>query len=512
MNTIAFLKLQLKKPVIAGAVLVLLTLVVALIIRSNNAGETAALEQPKRLVEVSTSARLAGQENLSLIGTVRAFTEAQITSERAGRVTSVNTKLGATVGAGQVIATLENSSERASVLQAQGGYEAALAAARQSTIGVSEAQNSIEGAKNNLVTAIKSSYNTTNAVVVNDIDDFFANPSSGIPGLRIDGKGQTQSLNNERIAFQTLLLSWQQRSNIVSTASDLNAEADYAIGNVNRTISFLDSFITLFGEQDSNGRYTAAELQGFRASFTSLRSSLLQTTAALESARTGVANANESINRATLSASGGQASGVDAQVKQALGSLRSAQSNLAKTILRSPISGTVNLLDIKMGDFVGSFEKVAIVANNNALEIVTYVGDLERDQLFVGEEVLIEGEYAGIITTIAPAVDSETKKTEVRIATDNPNISNGDTVRISKTEATSTQVSKSISIPLTAVKFESSNGFIMQAESGLVVQKEVVLGPVRGTTIEIESGLTMEDLFIVDVRGLTPGMAVEIRN
>lgn len=513
MKSTTFLRAQLQKPVVVGAILVLITLIVALFIRYGSSSDTVVTESQKKLVEVSSPAKLAGGEELSLIGTVRAFTEAQITAERTGRITRVNAELGKQVSAGQILVTLENASESAAVLQAQGAYEGALAAARQSSIGVDEAQNAVNAAENNLVNSIKSSYNTTNAVVLNDIDDFFSNPNAGVPGLKIDGKGTTQTLNAERVAYQSLLPQWQLRSNTVTVSSNLTSEVDYAVANVNRTISFLDSFITLFGQQNGNDRYSDAELQSFTANFSGLRSSLLQTVSALENAETGVANANEVVTRATLSASGGGASAADAQVKQALGSLRSAQANYAKTVLRSPISGTVNALSAKLGDYANTGQVLAIIANNNALEIVTFAGDQEAAALSPGDEVLIEGVSKGIVTNVAPAVDATTKKTEIRIATDDSSIANGDTVRITKNSTVaSSSAPTEISIPLSAVKFETNNGFIMQVENGVLVQKSVELGSVRGTSLEIISGLSATEEFVVDVRGLTPGTEVTVKN
>jgi len=56
---------------------------------------------------------------VSLVGTVRAVSEAQIQAERGGRVTSVRVKAGDFISAGTIIATLENASEYASLLQAE---------------------------------------------------------------------------------------------------------------------------------------------------------------------------------------------------------------------------------------------------------------------------------------------------------------------------------------------------------------------------------------------------------
>jgi RND family efflux transporter MFP subunit len=271
----------------------------------------------------------------------------------------------------------------------------------------------------------------------------------------------------------------------------------------------VDTFIVLFNRADS-GRYTSAELQTFSTNFTSLRSSLLGTKSAIEAVQVGLKSAKDVGARANISTSVSSVPAADAQIKQALGSLRAAQANYAKTILRTPISGTVNSLNIKQGDFVNSFVQVAEVANNNALEIVTFVSDKERDVLAVGDTVLIENQYEGRITQIAPAIDSATRKTEARIATENTNIKNGETVNISKEIAATETKNATVTIPLTAVKFEIKDGFVFDVVDGQLVQKPVKLGTIRGASVEIVEGLSLVDPFVVDARGLLVGSKVTI--
>lgn len=498
-----------QKPVVKGAVAVFVVLVAALIIRYGSSNEALQDTESVRTVQLTSAAEVSGSQAITLIGTVRAFTEADITTERAGRVTSVSAELGGTARAGQILATLENASEQAAVLQAQGVYEAALASAAQSSISVSEAETNTAAAKSALVTALKSSYNDANEIIRNDIDDFFGNPDSFVPGLKLDGFGRTQEFNSERIAYQTILVEWQTRSNALSINSDLTSESAYTKQQLNRTINFVDKFLSILDSQENNKPYSETELESFVSNFTAIRGLLLANVAAIENAESAVDRAQDSQKRAQLSASGGGASITDAQVKQALGSLRAAQANLAKTILRSPITGTVNSIDITVGDFVGSFESVAQIANNDALEIVTYVGDFEKEQLVVGDSVLIENRYEGVITSIAPSVDEETRKTEVRIATESPDVTNGDTVRIIKNTVQEVRITE-VYVPLSAVKFELENGFILQVTDGKITQKPVVLGSVRGNVIEIKEGLSAEEQFIVDARGLTVGMTVNI--
>ena len=477
-------------------------------------GEAEVVEVEARLpsVTVTSASALAGESTISLVGSVRAFSEAAVTAERGGRVTSVNTTLGATVGAGQVLVTLENASENASVLQAQGSYEAALAAAAQSDVGTAEAQTRLVNAQNSALATIQTAYTTADSVIRTDIDNFFSNPTSfTTPGLRISGKGLTDTLNQTRVEFRTILVEWQGRTN-VSTDTTIEEDITYSKQQLQKTINFVSTFITVLNTQDSDSRYSDTELNEFRVTFAGIRNNLVSIQSQLDSASANIENAQDAVRRAELSASGGTTSAADAQVKQALGSLRAAQATLAKTILRAPVSGTVNELPVRVGDFIGAQTKVAEVANNNALEIVTYASDNELFALQAGDVVTISGKYDGIITTIAPAVDSATGKTEVRIATDNQAIKNGDTVRITKNVTTEDVSLVAVRVPLTAVKFERENGFMFSVADGKLIKFPVTLGAIFGGNVEISEGLSVTDSFVKDARGLREGDSVEVSN
>jgi len=469
------------------------------------------------VVTTTTAGEFTGQTTVSLIGTVRAFSEAAVTAEQSGRVTSVPVRLGQQVVAGQVIATLENASQQASVLQAEGAYDAAVAAKTsaqvtdsQSVVSVEQAQVTKTNAQNTAVTSLKSAYNTANGVVINNIDEFFSSPNSQIPGVRIDGRGNTDRLNDLRVEFQTLLPQWQTRANNVTVSSDLEAELTYAAQNISRTSAFVDTFIDVFAAQSGSSRYSDAEIRSFGATFNTLRTNLNNTQIALDNAKTGLVAADDAVQQAQLTTTVTSSPAADAQIKQALGSLRAAQANLAKTVLRTPISGTVNELSLRTGDFVSAQQQIAEVANNNALELVTSIGEQERDAFAVGDSVQIEGGLNGTVTEIAPAVNADTGKIEVRIAAESTDLRNGDTVTITR-QATTT-VDSRVFVPLSAVKFEQTNGDMLVVVDGVLEARPVTLGIVRGGAVEILSGLSNDQAFVTDARGLQAGTAVEVIN
>ena len=71
-------------------------------------------------------------------------------------------------------------------------------------------------------------------------------------------------------------------------------------------------------------------------------------------------------------------------------------------------------------------------------------------------------------------IDEATRKTS-EIATDDETISNGDTVSAKNNKSSQSEM-KEVLVPLSAVKFEASDGFILQVSDGKITQKAVVLG------------------------------------
>ena len=488
-------------------VLGILVVLVVSALTANKGAEEEEANDNTPLVTVGTALELSGSQSLQLIGTVRSVDEASIDSEVASRVTAVPATLGGSVQAGNIIVRLENASEYASLLQAEGAYEAALAAGAQSDSSLQSAETALNGVKNNAVSSVQQAYTTTSGVVYSNLDVFYRNPQTVSPSLQISTNGQGDYLRSERIALQDALEVWQQSSIALTNNSNLELAIASAESTTRRVISLLDIFIELTSDSSiAKDQINGVQVGTYTSSLVSARANLNSTLSSLQSAETSLQNANESVAQAQIaSTQGTDYSAANAQIKQALGSLRAAQANYEKTLLRTPISGVVQELNVQTGDFVSNFETVAKVVGAGGLEITTYVGDKDREAITVGQEVLIEGNTTGTITHIAPAVDSVTKKTEVRIGTDSEGIKSGDTVRIS---ITATETSSEVILPLTAVKLAAEDASIFTVEGGILVAKRVALGTIRGGYVVITEGLSNTDTIVSDVRGLIAGQAV----
>ncbi len=491
---------------VMGVIAVLL--VAGLIFKLSN-----GVEEPQSevfpVVEVATVAELGGASSLTLLGTVKSVSEANIETEAAGRVTSVPVSLGATISAGSVIATLENASERAAVLQAEGAYEATLASASVGDISVDQAQTAVQSAKDTAKNSLQGAYTTVNNTFFTVIDDLYNNPTSPLPTPLITDDNRS-FLASERAAFRTILPEWQ---NNVTTLNDsgISAEINNSIANSQRTLVLVDSFLGTLRKKETetlNGVAVETIIDGLIGARTSLTNSI----AALEAAQSSLRSAEDSLEQARLGGTNENNSVANAQIKQALGALRAAQANLAKTIVTSPIAGTVNSLNVSVGDFVGAMAPVAKVANNNALEVTVFVGDSDREAITVGSPVTIDGKYPGVVTHIGAGIDAVTQKTEVKVATETTELTNGATVSVAlQTTATDEAETTTIMLPITAVKFSAENGSVLTVVDEHIVEHAVEVGQVRGSQVEIINGVTPNMAIIVDTRGLTSGAKVEVK-
>jgi RND family efflux transporter MFP subunit len=204
----------------------------------------------------------------------------------------------------------------------------------------------------------------------------------------------------------------------------------------------------------------------------------------------------------------------EAGVTSAQGGVAAARAQLEKTIIRAPISGTINMLDIKRGDFEQMYTPVVTIANNHALEIVAYVSEDDAKRIVVGDSVTLDADSSGVITKIAPALDPSTKRIEVRVGVPTTaNLTNGQSVNISFEHGTKpTTTSTQMIIPLAALKIsaDSKSVFTVNAD-GTLVGHVVTIGSLLGDRVVILSGITMNDYIVTDARGLREGEKVTLK-
>ncbi|MEK7509726.1 MAG: efflux RND transporter periplasmic adaptor subunit [Patescibacteria group bacterium] len=494
-----------RKYLIAGVIVLLI--VGGAVWRMVSSDSVAATENaPREVVVARVLDLMNGGTSLSVVGDVQSKNEAKISTEASGRITRVNVSLGDTVGTGTFLAEIENSSQRAAVLQAEGAYDAAKAA-------VPNLESSLESAKGAAVSTLLSAYANLESAIRDAADPLFTNPNSSALSFNIIVTTDSQaklSVENTRGSFNTILNRHKMRSTSLSPKSDLAAEFDAAEADVRAARNFIDTLLKALNSGVPSTEVTEDELAAYKSEAASARTALTTSLSAITSARSALEVAT---NNAESNGNGG-VSLAQASLKQAEGAYNAALANLEKTRIRAPISGTVTHFSLKLGDNVSPGQQVAIVSNTGTLEIIASVTEEDRSQLAVGAKVTIEGGYIGTVTRIAPALDPVTRMIEVRVgltADVAKNLTNGESVRLNiEKKSANTAAGGSLRIPLAALKMGTERNVVFTVGEGFkLVAHEVKVGALSGDYITITEGLFPETEIVADARGLKEGDVVQ---
>jgi HlyD family secretion protein len=456
--------------------------------------------------------------SLPLLGTVTSVNEATIRAESSGKLVRVYKRLGDYVNAGEIIAQFENSGERAALLQAEGVYEQAKAAREIARINSGTTGSTKNDARTLALTTISSAYQTMDDSIHVKTDTAFENPRTSDARFLLSTPDQSliSSIENQRKRLEIILTEREAKNNRLTEDSDLLTTLSELQNETNLVKEYLDSLSKAYIKAIPDGRFTQTSIDTGKVSINLARTQITGIQQALTGSKTSLTQSSAASQIASLTTGEGSAvTSSDAAVKQALGAYNGALSRLEKTIIRSPLSGTLNSLSIQTGDFIQPFAEVGVVSNNGSLEILSYVTENDAKRVIAGTQVSINEKAKGIITKVASALDPQTKKIEVRIAITQgkETLINGEsvTVIIESKENKQTQQKNNtpLSIPLSALKMTPEGSYVLTVTaSSSVVFVPVTTGAILGEKIEILSGVTRATKIIEDARGIKEGSIV----
>ena len=478
---------------------------------------------------------------LETTGEVKSQTQGDLRAQRAGVITSVNARVGQQVRAGTIIASIENASERASVSQAQASV--AQAAANLSKISggtrneqlavlaatTASAKQVLSEARISAQNTLLSAYATSDAVFAGSVDSMFSNANGANPKLTFASTNSAQGTTAEHARF--ILQSTIERHAIASgvtsslSVTGVLSEIVKVEQEMFKIKTALDNLVSALDGGVATAFVTNSDLITYKATATAARTSILATLSTLSASRGALNGAQNSLTVAQENESqgvtGAQKEDIDvaqAQLESAQATLAQAVAQLENTRVRAPVTGVVTILTIERGDFVTSFQDIGLVANDNALEIETFVSSGAIDRIAVGGKALVNRKYEGVITSIAPGIDPVKRQVEVHVALVNDNIplTHGSRVSVEFLNIVSQQPKDSeakILIPVAALKLTGDRAFVFVVNEESVLESvEVKLGLVVQSSVEIIDGITRDTEIVLDARGLNAGTVVIVAN
>lgn len=529
-----------KRAVLPTTAIITISAIVILIGISPNKEEANLLKSIREVETKSVAELLNERAPLPLIGRVRSQSEANLRVETTGEVVSVYNSVGDFVNAGKIIAEISNASERASVLQAEGGVEqaeASLEKLKRGTrdeelsildINLSKAEDAYSSSRLSAVNTLLSAYSIIDDAILGKADQTFTNSRENNVAFKLPTSNSQLviKLNSDRMLVEATLLRQEKIRLSISIISDLSDEISKVAEEARFIKEFLDDLISALNFSITTASIDADDVTAFKSAVTIARTNINTTISSITTAESDLSNKLSALRVAEKNKEKGitgerveDISASEATLKQALGTLRSAQARLEKTFVRTPISGTLNTLSLKRGDFVSALAPAATISNNTALQVETFITRDDKDEIAIGSIALINGKYNGIVTSIAPGLDPLTRKIKVNIGIEstNANLIHGDSVRISisresKINEESEDKQQRFIVPISTLKVESDHilVFTVLPDNTLSAHK-VVEGPLLGDKVVIVEGLTPEMEIVLDARGLRAGDTVILK-
>ncbi|RYE12774.1 MAG: efflux RND transporter periplasmic adaptor subunit, partial [Sphingobacteriales bacterium] len=197
---------------------------------------------------------------------------------------------------------------------------------------------------------------------------------------------------------------------------------------------------------------------------------------------------------------------LQSQYNGALANVRLAEEQVNTTNIVSEISGTANIVNVKVGEFFNGNQQIQVV-NNNDLKIKVNVPESYADRIKVGNTLKVtlpESDNMVLnskVTVSGKVIDPITRSfyVEGTIPADKKLRAN----QIANVQIEDYAIPNAITIPVNTLQTDDKGKFVLVAEKdnkgALVARKKpVVIGELYGDQLEVKSGLNIGDQIITE--------------
>ncbi len=293
----------------------------------------------------------------------------------------------------------------------------------------------------------------------------------------IDAK---KSYFNTKTLYQKSVLNDIEINNIINIL-------EQSLISLKSTEKALDDLIFVLENTIPNPNFSKTTLQAQKTLFNTARISLLATETQAETQLQNLKNI-EIIQKTELDT-------LTNALNFAQNQMDLSQIAFNNLTIKAPIAGQITQKLVEIGDEINPGQKIAEISQINIVKIETSLTPDEIKNLRLGQNVSIEHSFNGIVSSISPIADFESKKIKVSITTNNilKNLIPGTFVTISFP----VKRTKQKLIPLKALHITQKDTFIFILEEGRAIKKSVVIGETKGSYITIKEGLSMDEILIL---------------
>jgi RND family efflux transporter MFP subunit len=424
--------------------------------------------------------------------------QVDLKSQVSAPLSHISATIGMNVYPGQIIAELQNADIRAQLDQARASL--AIAESQQSTSKIT-----YRSSRNTLIDKIRDSY----ASALQVLNTYYTGKGNIIELAKYVAERRAyDSIVNNHITFTSAQSGWKKAIDALgpeSSDQDVVNVVELSREKLNILTAMLDIILVELNEFNENA---ANEIQDdvdtWKTTATAGRvtvSTMLATLVSAESSFTGADVSQSDSSRA--------------QIAAAQAGVRNLEAQLAKTIIRSPISGKIAALPLRTGELATPGQLIATIVGSGGMQIKAFASSEDITRIQRGARVTIGGSIPGTVESVAPSVNPLNRKVEVVILVSNPSSSGlvvGQNVEVSieaNTRVTTAASSAKYLLPMQNIKIVPGDAYVLTVDGNSKIQKHsVTLGEIRGEFVEIKSGLTDDMQIVSPVYELNPGETV----
>ncbi len=461
-------------------------------------------------------------EIVSVTGQVVPVGKADLAFEKGGVISTINVKVGNSVKKGDVLATLDSASDKASLASAQAKLNDMTRSLRPEELAVDQAKVTaakivLQNALQDGVNASNQAYVSAQSAVTNYADLLFTNPQSANPVILIQAQSQLAqiTIDQERLSVSSELTQWKADNNTYASAgsssqSNISAILAKSAGHIAVIKSFISDLSTTVNTMNpGNNGISQNLINSYVATVNSAMTNINQSGTTITAAQTELSNASSSLDSAqsqfTLNNAGSSADAIAAQSAQV--ALYQAQLNEDRLI--SPIDGIVSKADPNVGEFVNAGGTGFGVINNTVYKIEAYVPEADIAKVAIGNTASVTLDAYGSdvifpahVTDVDPAETIlqgvPTYKVTLYFDTNDTRIRSGMTAN---TDILTHEVDNVLEIPYRAVTdIGGVKSVHVVSDSGISFATTTITVGLRGSdgTIQVLSGLTAGQKVSID--------------
>ena len=216
---------------------------------------------------------------------------------------------------------------------------------------------------------------------------------------------------------------------------------------------------------------------------------------------------------------------LEARVAVSRANLQVARTNLERTVIKAPLTGVLNSRVRDRGEYVSSGDTVAQIVDVSRVKAEIQIPEKDIRFIRLGQSVTIEvgsldsRTFTGKVTYISELADASTRTTPIEITLDNSPLTllrSAGTLHagmIIRSRIFRRTLHDVVMIPLASVIPLEDGKVVYVVEDGRARRRDIELGMIRGTEVQVLEGLGRGDRLIVKGhRQVGPGQLVSIRN